>query len=635
MGVEQPAVSVETASSSGDGDLQPFERASRRVLKRVLLRRMLLGLRSLFWPGLGGLVGLAIWAWMGGGASAGVAALGLLAMLLGVAVVQAVRRRPSAYAALALWDRQAGRREAFAAAWWFEGLPSRTAAEAAHHAAQCARLEEALKRLPLDLPLPRWQPLLALPLVAMLASAAGWWAEKQARGPELSATMVAAAAEQARAVAALERQAETLPGLTEEEQARLQQQLREAAELLENSEGRTARELLDALEGKARETEKLAQRLAAKDEQWASPELTEALRRQADTADLGEAVADQHAVAAASAAEALAEQLEGAKDEMAERLQEVLEGVQQASQPEDGERPVGAAVAEGAKALQADQPRGAAEAMRELAEQMRDLAGQRQTQQAMEQLAQQLREAGSQVAGAESGPSQAAVSKSQEADEKNGSSSQAASASTTSNAQATPHSSSPTGEGAMATAPESSKGEAGDGAGQKAPGESASGMLGERSPGAGQGGGQPDADAPLLVAPVPPGGAGSDQPPEMTLVMPGGAPGGGASPGTGNGLPPGSGTAELSAKEATDPAASQQQALVNAASSREGSSMLRLVEGGAPGQDENAQREVAPLTVEFLEAQEAALEEAALPPARREQVRRYFNALRERLEKSR
>jgi hypothetical protein len=36
--------------------------------------------------------------------------------------------------------------------------------------------------------------------------------------------------------------------------------------------------------------------------------------------------------------------------------------------------------------------------------------------------------------------------------------------------------------------------------------------------------------------------------------------------------------------------------------------------------------------VEFMEAQEAAMDEAALPMARREQVRRYFNALRKRLE---
>jgi hypothetical protein len=40
----------------------------------------------------------------------------------------------------------------------------------------------------------------------------------------------------------------------------------------------------------------------------------------------------------------------------------------------------------------------------------------------------------------------------------------------------------------------------------------------------------------------------------------------------------------------------------------------------------------AALSVEFMEAQEAAMDEAALPTARREQVRRYFNALRKRLE---
>ena len=626
MDVEKPALPADAASSSGDGEGRVFEQASQKVLKRVLLRRALLALTKAFWPMLGGLAGLGLWGWFGGGAVAGGVALAALLGLLGVVGFVVWRQLPSAYAALALWDRQTGRREAFAAAGWFEGLSSRTAAEEAHYRAQRERLAEALERLPEDLPLPPWKLLLALPAMALLACWAGWQAEARSRGPELSSTMVATAAAQARVVAALEKQVEAMKGLTEEEQARLRQQLQEAAEMLENSAGSTARELLDALEDKARETEKLAQRLAAKGDAWASPELTEALRRQADTADLGDAVADQQALAAAGAAEALAETLEGAEGDLEERLQEVLKNVQESSQPEDGERPVGAAVAEGAQALEAGQTAQAAQAMRELAQQMRELSGQRQTQQAMEQLAQQLREAGSQVAGAESGAGQAAVSQAAEAG-KEGANAQAAAAQ---NGGAMPDENTPTGEGAMATAAQNPAGESG--AGQSTPGESANAMVGERDPGAGRGGGQPDSGAPLLVAPVPPGGAGSEKPPEMTLVMPGGPPGGGALAGSGNALPPGSGSPQLAGKEATEAMASQQQALVNAASSREGSAMRRQVEGGAPGEEEEAQRGGAAMTVEFLEAQESALEESSLPAARREQVRRYFNALRQRLE---
>ncbi len=628
--MEQPAASAETASSSTDGVSPLFDQAGRLALRRVLLRRVLGGLRKAFWPLLIALGGLAVWAALGGGRGVGGLALAMLAAVVVGVVALVWRRRPSPYAALALWDRQTGRREAFAAAWWFEGLPSRTQAETAHYLTQMERLPAALRRLPDDLPLPRWQPLLALPAICLFALWGGWRAEARARGPELTAAMVEKAAEQARAVAALEKQAEALTGLTDEEQARLQKQLREAAELLEQSDGKTARELLDALEGKARETEKLAQRLAAQGDAWASPELTEALRRQADTADLGDAVADQQAQATGEAADALAGKLDEADGELAERLQEVLQSAQQASQPEDGERPVGAAVAAGAEALQAGRAADAVEAMRELARQMRELDGQRQTQQAMQQLAQQLRDAGSQVAGAEAGQSMAAVANPQEQGAQGGASQ--GQGGQQEQPALTPGESQPSQAGEMAMAAAGQEGEPGGSPGQNQPGEAPPAMLGERSPGAGRGDGQPDPGAPMLLAPVPPGAEAGEKPPEMAVIMPGGAAGGGVVPGAGAGLPPGTGSPELKAGEGSDPATSSQQALVNAQSSREGASMLRQVEGGAPKQDEVAQSGGAALTVEFLEAQEAALDEAALPPARREQVRRYFNALRQRLE---
>jgi hypothetical protein len=58
------------------------------------------------------------------------------------------------YAGLALWDREAGRREAFAAAWWYEEREGLTAAEAAHWEGQAARLPEAMARYRAELPLP-------------------------------------------------------------------------------------------------------------------------------------------------------------------------------------------------------------------------------------------------------------------------------------------------------------------------------------------------------------------------------------------------------------------------------------------------------------------------------------------------
>jgi hypothetical protein len=104
----------------------------------------------------------------------------------------------------------------------------------------------------------------------------------------------------------------------------------------------------------------------------------------------------------------------------------------------------------------------------------------------------------------------------------------------------------------------------------------------------------------------------------MTLQMPG------------SGLPPGKGTAELKGEE-TEAQETARQALVKAQTNQEGASRVRQVQGGAPG-EEQATRGASAAAVEFLEAQEQALDESALPVARREQVRRYFNELRRRLE---
>ncbi len=609
-----------------------FDAAGRVTLRRVLWRRWLGLTGRWFWFCLPVLAGLLVWAVGGGGMRAFWLGVVCCAALAGLSFALVWRQRPSVYAALALWDREAGRREAFAAAWWFEGLPGRTAAETAHWQAEVARLPEALRRLRVDLPLPRWRKLLWLPVALFGIALAGWQAETRARGPELTPEMVDAARARAREIERLQKDAEKLSALSEAEQEALRRQLREAVAELENSDGKTARELMDALEKKARETEKLAERLGADADEWASPELTAALRRQADTADLGDAVADRKATAAAGAADTLAEKLDATADAQEERLREVFENAEREALAEDRERPVGAAVAEGAAALRADQSQEAAAAMRELARQMRDLAGRRQTQEELERLAQQLRDAGSQVANAQAGENLPALAMQTG---QSGEGAQAGSAATAQPQEPPPEGAAPpeSGEGALALAsPESGQdaGRSGGAEGQMKPQDGPQLSLGSRDPNAGQGGEKPDGDAPLLLAPVPPGGAPDDKPPEMAVIMPGNAPGGGAFAGAGSALPPGAGAAEMKG-EGTEALDHAKQSLVNASSTGEGASMLRQVEGGAP-RDEAAERTGAALTVEFLEAQEAALDESALPAARREQVRRYFNALRKRLE---
>jgi hypothetical protein len=135
----------------------------------------------------------------------------------------------------------------------------------------------------------------------------------------------------------------------------------------------------------------------------------------------------------------------------------------------------------------------------------------------------------------------------------------------------------------------------------------------------------------MLLAPVP-GQSPGDAPPNQLLItdLPG-APSGGASlsmtlPG---GRDPGTGTAAPKA-EPTAPTAGANSAVVNAAAGGEGPSSVRAVAGGI--RQEQAGRAATPTPAEFLAAEEAALDEASLPPARREQVRRYFTELRRRFE---
>jgi hypothetical protein len=153
--------------------------------------------------------------------------------------------------------------------------------------------------------------------------------------------------------------------------------------------------------------------------------------------------------------------------------------------------------------------------------------------------------------------------------------------------------------------------------------------LGEGNPNAGKGGEKPEEGTPMLMAPVPGQDAG-DKPPEMMVMMPGSSPNSGAIVGAGSGLPPGSAKSEMKGEE-TEVPESVKSAMAKAEKTGEGASSVRQVEGGVP-REEGVSQGSAALSVEFMEAQEAAMDEAALPMARREQVRRYFNALRKRLE---
>lgn len=622
-----------------DGDLPReavFGAASRAVMRRVVWRRFWALMLRVGLPVLAAiLVAAFVWATLGGGLRP--LAVGVLAVVLvaGVLLAWTWRGRPSLYAVWALWDREAGRREVFAAAWSYERREVMTEGEARHWQAQARVLPEALGRLSVELPLPRLGRLLWLGAGLGVIGLTGGWVAAVARGPVLNAEMLAAALAEAGRLAKLEVKPEKLVALSEAERQALEAQLKGAAETLEQSAGKTAREVLDALEQRAREAEKMAQRLGQEDEAWASEALTAALRRQADTADLGDAVADRRVGDAAEEAEALAKEMESAEADQEARLKGVFEELNQAATNEDKQRLVGGGVTGAAQAWQAGDKAQASGTLRQMAEQLREQQGRQQTQQELERLAEQLREAGSQVANAgQAGEAMQALTgpdaqQGQAGQPKTEAQGQEQTPPPGQESQGQPPGQrmmqadgSPQGQGQEAQSPPPG---AGGQAGQQGPQLS----MGPAAPQAGQGGDKPEDGTPMLLAPVP-GQDPGEKPPEMAVFMPGIAPSGGANAGSGSGLLPGAGASEAKGEE-TETLATGKSALTTAQPTGEGASTLRQVEGGAP-REEGVQQGSATLSVEFMQAQEAAMDEAALPTARREQVRRYFNALRKRLE---
>ena len=102
--------------------------------------------------------------------------------------------------------------------------------------------------------------------------------------------------------------------------------------------------------------------------------------------------------------------------------------------------------------------------------------------------------------------------------------------------------------------------------------------------------------------------------------MPGSMPGGSQA---------GNGTTDIGNSPTQNTQASL-QATVNAQRNTEGESTVRTIEGQA--HQEKAALSAQATALAAITSEENALDDAALPAARREQVRRYFTELRKRFE---
>lgn len=616
-------------------DTAVFALTARMVARRVMLRRWLAALAATLW-----IVATLILMMILSALALGLAILASLAWLVlalwGLLTLGwTFWRRPGHYSILALWDRAAGRREAFANAWWFEKQADLSEAQRSHIVLQQERLPEAMKSLSQDLPLHFHRHLWLPPVLALSGLLIGRTLNPDGPVALVDEAMQQVAMDEAARLTHASLQKKNLEGLTADEQGeleKLRQNLKKTAEELENAAGKDAREVMSSLERRAREAEKLAERLATSKDRWASESLLQSLRQHADTADLGDAVAARNPGQTAAAAEALAKKLASPQlsNDTRERLNETLKDNERSAEKEDHTRPVGQHVLNASGQMQAAKPAEAGEEFQKLAEKMRDQARREKAQKEMEKLAQQLRDASSSIAG----QNQAGAMKEMAGSPQAGGQQNQPQAHTQS-----PQSSQAQQPGSSPQSPQMS--------GQpqmQPPGMGQQQLLQQNPvPGTGQqqrmmmaqpGGKNPSPKdgQPMLLAPIP-GQQPGEKPPDALLLGPQGPnPGDGPKIGiaTPGGKEPGLGKADLNATP-TAPQTTGNQAVVAAQQNNEGSSSVRAVEGGA--RPENASRSASQIVIEALSSQEEALDEMPLPPSRREQVRRYFTELRKRFEK--
>ena len=602
----------------------PFHRIARTVRRRLFWRAWTTALGSFWWIGLIGLAALAIFRSLGWQPDFW---LGPATLAAWVATASAVawRRLPSPFAALLAWDDASRRQAAFASAWAFELETPATATaldpgRAAHLSAVDAQLTGARSRLSQDLPLPRPRGLTLVPVLIAILAFMPWGRRPiDAADRRISQAMADAARAESEKIAA-EARIDRRDSLTDEEKRRLEElekEMQEAANALAQAAEKTPRELLDELEKQARAAEELARKLGDQQGSWASEALLNEMQKQPDLADLATALKDKAASRSAEEAREVAGRLTDPRltTEAQERFHQATARTMAQATPEDREKPVGRHTDAAGQKLSEARPAEAAAEFSQLADQLHRLAEREATQQQLQSLADKLREAGASIMG------------------QNGEAMKKLAGASPSEAQAMPD---------LAPLGEPSPNQGQDNASGALPvpglppsGARPSGKAGPPIPGTGPKAGtqgkpiavvpgtapKPGADGLPIAAPIP--GTAAGGPPIPGAAMPGGQ---GDKPG---GTFAGRGHVD-SKGDATKPTAAAAQGNVTATPNQDGESFLTAIEGQP--HRESASREAKSAAVSFLKVQEQALDDQALPPDRRQQVRRYFETLRKRFE---
>ena len=603
-----------------------FALAAKSVQHRLVLRKALLWLLQT-WPyAAGGLVLLALLRVLGVSfIGLGVALLGLVAWALGC-LAWAFRKMPKPYAAFSFWDRATQRSDAFANAWWFESQAQRSLGEQLHLDREAARLPKALLKLKADIVLPEVRKLSALPVCALALLLLPTGDGLHFSDPALTAEGKRLASAEGKKLAEKKIYADKIKTLSEDEKKeieKLQNKVQETANSLQQDNAKSTREVLAELEKQAHDAERMADKLGSGDAAWASEQMVAEMRKHTDTADIGDAVANKNTEATAQRALEMADKLLDTKlsHEVRDRLAETFKDIAKQAQAEDKERTVGGHVLKAETDLAQTLQQEAGKEFQALADKMKTLAQREKAREELEKLAQQLRESGSNIAGqGQQGMQQLAGNQGQQGQQGQGAQNGQQQQQQMTAMQNAPQSQ-PMQMPGSSNAPQSQ--------GQQGTNQQMQ-MLQQQQPGEGKesknlalkpsdGKSDGNKDKPMLFAPIPP--QPGEEPDAMIM---------GTAPGSSAGSQAGNTTAEMG-KNPTQHSKSTQQATVNAQRNADGASSVRTIEGKA--HDEQSARSSQATALEAIGAEENALDDSALPSARREQVRRYFTELRKRFEK--
>ncbi|MDP6118189.1 MAG: hypothetical protein QGG53_40505 [Planctomycetota bacterium] len=546
------------------------------------------------------------------------AALGLCAHL----------RRPSRIHALAWWDAETERNDMFVSAYCFETDGANDDGEQLHVENAKAALPGALETLKKDLPAPLLHRAWILPIVFLaLAMSGALVVPIPPEDQPLSEDALALAEKLAQELKDKNDQFKESDGLSKKEKEeieKLKEAIDDTTENLKKLSTETPREVLEELERQAREAEKLAKELEGKSVKELTSKMIAELERHADTTDLAAGLRANNFEKIAKEADKIADKLQNEPTiEQTDRFENALDKSLKAASEGDKKTVTGKHLTEADKELQKKDAFKAGEKFADLARHFKKVAQRKKRRRQLEQLAKELRKAGRKIMGNKSSGVRRLAQKQSLQSPNSGLQALAQLKPGQLNNSSLLNSSSMQLKLAQARMSNQKSGNTkmnfvpipGQG---PIPGANVTlmPMSGQIPPGANL----------TLI----PGGGQSPIPGSGMMPIPGA--GAGQQPGNGGGIGgqrAGTGTAAYN-KQKTVPFKASSTHVANQQFGADGESSVRSTEGQP--HTENAREERKQAAMDFIKAEEDALDEEPLPLTRREQVLRYFTELRKQLE---